>query len=282
MSFKNLAAATLNKLIYLKNNVVSQAASFCGLVKSKSSQLNAPLLLQSFMKMLSSAHVQKGHQNTFNKVDICNTYNYLVEEHNDNCGPKANKATPFTPEGLGYYLDSEGIVHFAKRLFDKAIKKEGEAKPTKSHKALLDSVRIYMPYIKGIQSQDGCYKHVKNDLASSLKGARSAAKPIQNEDGTTSQAPNAQIGIQTTYCHVTEAPIAIDITSGVASERDSLRFKKNVITIGDAGYGSGKCLLVVIKNGAYFLYKGRVNMKGKILSIKIMENHIPRSTVILI
>lgn len=223
--------------------------------------------MQAFLKVLSTGHTQKEVPNSYTKTELCNAYNALANQHNENCGPKAKQATPFTPEGLSYYLNNEGIDSFSECLLNKAINKDRVN--TRAGEAHLASIRRYLPSIKGIKSQDGCYKHVCTSLADTFKGARTAAKPIENDDGTVTKAPNAQIGLQTTYCHVTESPYVIEISSGVASERDYMLLIKNEISIADAGLYSADSIKKANEIGAFVLYKGRSNMKGIILSMAI-------------
>lgn len=142
---------------------------------------------------------------------------------------------------------------------------------------LIDTVRKAGICIDDVLCEDGTYFHVSGALADIYPGTRSAAKekPVpgcMESDGSQSmeKAPNAQIGIMTTYSYRKGACINAEVTAGTDSETASVNTRlPGVLHLMDAGYMNLQLFREIEAAGSFFITPGRVNLAGKIVRISI-------------
>lgn len=140
-------------------------------------------------------------------------------------------------------------------------------------KRLIEAVNAHGVIVDDIELVDGTYWNIDNKFADMFKGARTSQKaeelPNTYEiDGTvsTEKKPFAQLGLQTCYSCKKGIFTKVDVTSGIANEKDYVEVnpEKSVLKIFDAGYYKLELLNEIDTKGSYFMIRGKGNMVGEI------------------
>lgn len=272
--FQNKLNSLLNSPV-ITPQLCGLLAKLTGLKQHNDSVLNAYVLVVALIEVFLGSGPHQGFPNSFRLDDIYQSYNATAQRFNTKReGSHKGKIKLLTKDGLMYHLKKPAFEEFAKRLFEKVFSHTkdylSQSKILDEATLLIQSLGVLLPTpVTDVVVNDGCYKVVHGAHEDEFKGARTAKKGILKEDGSIQKSTNAQLGIQTSYSLTNFCSTNIEISSGVANEREFVDVKCGELHILDAGYYSFKLFDDFDKANAFLVMRGKSNIVGNLQKVVI-------------